>query len=169
MPGVGNNLVSVIYVKYDDIDAGNSLKNNILRDELKEYVPIKAITKTFYCSHKYKTVTVQLKQLPTKLGYAITMHNSPGSALGYIEADFGCISKNGKPNAVPINLGAMCTILLCVKNRDTFQLVNFKTEHIKVNTAALQEILTMREEALFSYFSHLFVEISKTKVALPNM
>ena len=63
----------------------------------------------------------------------------------------------------------MCTILLCVKNRDTFQLVNFKTEHIKVNTAALQEILTMREEALFSYFSHLFVEISKTKVALSNM
>ena len=153
MPGVGNNLVSVIYVKYDDIDAGNSLKNNILRDELKEYVPIKAITKTFYCSHKYKTVTVQLKQLPTKLGYAITMNNSPGSALGYIEADFGCISKNGKPNAVPINLGAMCTILLCVKNRDTF----------------IEEILTMREEALFSYFSHLFVEISKTKVALSNM
>ena len=35
MPRVGNNLVSVIYVKYDDIDAGNSLKNNILRDELK--------------------------------------------------------------------------------------------------------------------------------------
>lgn len=113
MPRVGNNLVSVIYVKYDDIDAGNSLKNNILRDELKEYVHIKAITKTFYCSYKYKTVTVQLKQFPAKLGYAITMHNSPGSALGYIEADFGCTSKNGKPSALPINLGAMCTILLC--------------------------------------------------------
>ena len=61
MPRVGNNLVSIIYVKYDDIDAGNSLKNNLLGDKLKEYVPIKAITKTFHCSHKNKTVTVQLK------------------------------------------------------------------------------------------------------------
>ena len=31
MPKVGNNLVSIIYVKFDDADTGNYLKNNLLR------------------------------------------------------------------------------------------------------------------------------------------
>ena len=31
MPKVGNNLVSIIYVKFDDVDTGNYLKNNLLR------------------------------------------------------------------------------------------------------------------------------------------
>ena len=59
MSRAGNNLVSIIYVKFEDIDAGNSLKNSLPRNELKECVPITAITKTFPYSHKNKTVTVQ--------------------------------------------------------------------------------------------------------------
>lgn len=58
MPRGGNNLVGVIYFKFDHVDAGNSLQNNILRSKLKECVPITAITETFPYFHKNKTVTV---------------------------------------------------------------------------------------------------------------
>ena len=61
IPTAGNNLLVIIYVKFDDVDACNSLKNNRLRDELKESVPIIAITKTFPFRHKSETVTVQQK------------------------------------------------------------------------------------------------------------
>ena len=66
---------------YDDIDAGNSLENNILRDKLKECAPIKAITKTFQYSDKNETVAVQGKQFPLKLGHVITVHNYQGFTL----------------------------------------------------------------------------------------
>ena len=98
------------------------MKDNVLRDELKECVPTKATTRTFHYSHKNKTVTVQLKQFPPKLGHSITMHSSQGSTLEYIEGDLDCTSTNG--NAVKINLEPIYTILLSAKNRDTFQLVN---------------------------------------------
>ena len=42
-----STLVGIIYVKFGDADAGDPLKNNLLRNELKEYVPITAITKEF--------------------------------------------------------------------------------------------------------------------------
>ena len=58
IPRAGNDLVGIIYVKFYDVDAGNSLKNN-LRNELNKYVPITAIAKTFLHSHKNKTVPVQ--------------------------------------------------------------------------------------------------------------
>ena len=64
----GNNLVA-------DVDADNSLKNNLLRNELKECVPITVITKTFPYSHMNKTVTAHRKQIPLKLERAITMHS----------------------------------------------------------------------------------------------
>ena len=58
IPRAGNNMVSIIYVKFDHVDTGNSLVNSLLRNELKECVSITAITKTFLYSHKNETVTV---------------------------------------------------------------------------------------------------------------
>ena len=58
MSRAGNNMVGIIYIKFEDVGAGISLKNNISRDELKEYVPITAITKIIPYSHKNVTATV---------------------------------------------------------------------------------------------------------------
>ena len=57
MPRAENNLIGIIYVKFDNVDAGIFLKNNILKNGMKECVPITAVTKTFSYSHKNKTVT----------------------------------------------------------------------------------------------------------------
>ena len=51
------------------------------------------------------------KTIFTTLGHAITIHNSNRSTLEYIKDDFDCTRKNGKLNTVPINQGAMYTIL----------------------------------------------------------
>ena len=68
-----------------------------------------------------------------------------------MKGDFDCTSKNGKPNTVPINQGAMYTICSCAKSRDKLKLVNFELGHSKGNTAVLQEILRIRQETLFSW------------------
>ena len=74
-------LLGEIYVKFDDPKAGNSLKDNRLRGELKECVPIRAIVKTFPFTKGKTNVTVQRKQFPGILGHAITVHKSQGSTL----------------------------------------------------------------------------------------
>lgn len=45
------------------------------------------------------------------IGHVITVQSSQGSTLEYIKGDFDCISKNSKPNPVPIDQGAMYTIV----------------------------------------------------------
>ena len=110
---------------------------------MKECVPITAITKIFSYSHKNKTVTVQRKQSPLKLGTSL------GSTLEYMKRDFDSTSENSKLNTVPVNQGAMYTILPRAKSRDKIQVVNFELDHIKVNTIALQDILRMRKEVYF--------------------
>lgn len=92
MSKTGNNLVDIIYFKFDDVGTGSSVKNNLLRDELKECIPTAAITKTFSYSYKNKTVTVQWKQFPLKLGH--DMHKCQGSTLEYMKGYFDCTSEN---------------------------------------------------------------------------
>ena len=168
MPRGGNNLVGSIYVKFDDPNAGNSLKNNRLKDELKHCVPITAITKTFPYSSRKRTVTVQRKQFPLKLGHAITGHNSQGATLEYMKGDFDRTDKYGKTNRVPINPGAAYTILSRAKTRDKLQLLNFEAQHIKVNNLALQEIQRMRKNAVF-FWQHPLEELQGNKLALLNI
>ena len=167
-PQGGNNLSGRIFIRFDDPKAGNSLKDNRLRGELKHCVPITAITKTFPYSHKRKTITVQRKQFPLKLAHAITVHNSQGATLEYMKGDFDRTSKTGKPNAVPINPGSMYTILSRAKSRDKLQLVNFEAEHIKVNILALHELDRMRVDAVLSWV-HPLEEITGKKMVLFNI
>ena len=76
-----NPLLSTIYVKLDDSKAGNSLKDRRLQNELKECVPITALTKRFPFKKGKTTVMVERKQFPAILGHAITVHKSQGSTL----------------------------------------------------------------------------------------
>ena len=51
MSKTGNNLVGIIYFKFHNVGTISSVKNNLLRDELKECMPTTAITKTFPYSY----------------------------------------------------------------------------------------------------------------------
>ena len=63
-------------MKFDHSNAGNSLKDKRLRGELKECVPIAAITKRFPLKKEKSTVIAERKQFQLILGHAITVHKS---------------------------------------------------------------------------------------------
>jgi ATP-dependent DNA helicase PIF1 len=140
-------------VKFDDPIAGNSLKDRRLRNELKECVPITAITKKFPLTKGKSTVVAERRQFPLILGHAITIHKSQGSTLDYMKGDInrstGKKTKTGKEYQQPVSQGQFYTLLSRAKSRDKVLLLNFEPEHIKVNRPALEEMERMREESLF--------------------
>ena len=91
-------LFGEIYVKFDDPKAGNYLENSILREELKEYVQIRAMVQSFPFTKGNTTITVQRKQFPGILGHGITIHNSQGSTLQYMEVDLDRTTPNKRPS-----------------------------------------------------------------------
>ena len=167
-----NPLKGSIYIKFDDPTAGNALKDNRLRGELKECVPISAIVKTFPFKIGKSEVTVQRKQYPGILGHAITIHKSQGSTLDYMYGDLNCstgkTSRLGKEYKVPVCQGQFYTMLSRGKSRNKIKLLNFEPEYIKVNEAALHEMERMREESVFSW-KHPLMEMSGTKMCLFNI
>ena len=80
-------LCNTIYVKFDDLKAGNSLKDIGFFGELKEYVPITARGKRFPLKKRKSTVIAERKQFLLILGHAITVHKSQGSTLAYVQDD----------------------------------------------------------------------------------
>jgi len=100
-------LIGTIYVKFDDPNAGNSLKDRRLRGELKKCVPITARTKRFPLRKSKTTITAERKQFPAILGHAITIHKSQGSTLDYMKGDLnrstGKKSSLGKEYKQPIS------------------------------------------------------------------
>ena len=65
-------LCSIIYVKFDDPKAGNSMKDRSL------------CAKRFPLKKGKSTVIAERKQFPLIFGHAITVHKSQGSTLAYI-------------------------------------------------------------------------------------
>ena len=124
-------------MKFDDPEAGNSMKDRRLRNELKDCLPITAITKKF----------------PFKKGHAITVHMSQGSTLNYIKGELSRSTckktATGKTYQQPISQGRFYTLLSHAKRRDKVLLLNFDPEQIKVNESALEEMVRMRQESFF--------------------
>ena len=165
-------LLGTIYVKFDDRNAGNSLKDRRLRGELKECVPITATTKRFPFKKGKTTITAQRKQFPAILGHAITVHKSQGSTLDYMKGDLnrstGKKSSSGKEYMQPVSQGQFYTLLSRAKSRDKVLLLNFEPERIKVNKPALEEMDRMREESVFSW-EHPLMKMSCSKFCLFNI
>ena len=99
-----NLLRGRIFVKFDDPNAGNSLKDSRLRDVYKHCVPITAVTATFPYRYGSKTITVQRKQFPLILAHAMTIHKSQGSTLEYMLGDLDGTTEKG-PNCASVRPG----------------------------------------------------------------
>ena len=150
-----NSLCSTIYVKFDDPKAANSMKDRRLRNELKECVPVTVRTKKFPLKKDKITVIAERKQFPLILGHAITVHKFQGSTLNYMKGDLsrstGKKTATGKTYQQPISQGQFYTLLSRAKSRDKVLLLNFDPEQIKVNESALEGMVRMRQESVFSW------------------
>ena len=75
------------------------------------------------------------KTISIILGYAITVHNSQGSTMTYMQGDLiWCTGKKiatGKNYQQAISQGQFYTVLSCAKINDKFLLLNFEPEVIK--------------------------------------
>ena len=149
-----NSLCSTIYVKFDDPKAGNSIKDR-RQNELKECVPIIARAKKFPLKKGKITVIAERKQFPLILGHAITVHEFQGSTLNYMKGDLsrstGKKTATGKTYQQPISQGQFYTLISHVESCDKVLLLNFDPEKIKVNKSALEEMVRMRQESVFSW------------------
>ena len=165
-------LCSTIYVKFDYPKAGNSMKDRRLRGELKECVPVTARAKSFPLKKGKSTVVAERKQFPLILGHAITVHKSQGSTLAYMQGDLnrstGKKTATGKNYQQPISQGQFYTLLSRAKSRDKVLLLNFEPENIKVNESALDEMVRMRNESLFSW-QHPIIELNGISMCLFNI
>ncbi len=162
-----NPLLGEIYIKFDDPDAGNSKKNPLLRDaELKQCVPIKAITRGFGVKRGIKTVDVQRKQYPFIIAHAGTVHKAQGQTLNYMKGDLD--TSTGKTRPCPVAPGLFYTMLSRAKSRSGVKLLNFTPDKIKVNQKAVAEMERMRTECLFSW-THPLLNITGGSIALLNI
>ena len=159
-------------MKFDDPKAGNSMKDRRLRGELKECVPVTARAKSFPLKKGKSTVVAERKQFPLILGHAITVHKSQGSTLAYMQGDLnrstGKKTATGKNYQQPISQGQFYTLLSRAKSCDKVLLLNFEPENIKVNESALDEMVRMRNESLFSW-QHPIIELNGISMCLFNI
>ena len=106
----------------------------------------------------------ETKQFPLTLGYAITVHKSQGSTLAYMQGDLNRSTDKktatGKNYQQSISQGQFYTLLSRAKSRNEVLLLNFEPEEIKVNESALDELVRMRNESLFSW-QHPLIELTR--------
>ena len=139
-------LSGILYIKFDDPNAGNGRKNSQLPLHLRDCVPIKSIVKPFsFSKGRGRYATVERKQYPGTLAFGITIHKSQGSTYHYMKGDLDQTSKGKRPTTV--KQGQAYTLLSRAISRDGIKLTNFKPEMIKVNQAALEEMQRLREKA----------------------
>ena len=74
----------------------------------------------------------------------------------------------GKNYQQPISQGQFHTLLSRVKSCDQVLLLNFEPEDIKVNELALDEMVRLRNESLFSW-QHPIIELNGISMCLFNI
>ena len=96
MNNVATNHVSkgMIYVKFDDENAGNSYKDNRLRGVFKQCVHISVSTNRFSFKRRKLLIVAKTKQFPLILARAVTIHKSQGSAIDYMTGNLDETSRN---------------------------------------------------------------------------
>ena len=165
-------LCSTIYVKFDDPKTDNSLKDRRLRGELKECVPITARAKRFLLKKRKSTVIAERKQFPLILGHTMTVHKSQESTLAIMQGDLngptGKKFTTRKNYQQPVYQGQFYFLLSSAKSRYKVLLLSFDPENIKVNESALEEMVQMRNELLFSW-QHSLIELNGISMCLFNI
>jgi len=160
---VGNNsrddpyvqLNGVIYVKFDNEEAGNKRKKRHLPGKLSQCVPIEAETKKFDLDrgNKNKTSCVEVvrKQYPLQVAYALTIHKSQGSQFDHIVLDFYRTNPDTGREMNSVPNGSAYTGLSRATSSKGIVVKNFSPNCIKVSEEIHKEYRRLRNEKLFKW------------------
>ena len=87
---------------------------------------------------------------------------------GDLNRSTGKKTATGKNYQQPIPQDQFYTLVSCAKSRDQVLLLNFEPEDIKVNESALEEMVQIRNESLFSW-QHPLIELNGISMCLFNI
>ena len=134
------NPSGIIFVKFDDTEAGNKLKSNRLRPDLKDCVPIESTSEKYTVSKKSSKTDLKGERLqfPLTAAHAMTVHKSQGSTIEYMTGDMDRTSKNPK-YPTPVDPGMFYTLLSRATGSDKVKIVNFDESVVKCNKKAKTE------------------------------
>ena len=165
---VGNDLSGKpkgrIYIKCDDPIAGNNHKDNRLRGELKECVPISPLLREF----TYTGKSIKRLQFPLLLAHAITAHKSQGSTVEYFLGDLDRTPGPGKTKQNSVQTGMFYTMLSRAKVRKNVKLRNFEESCINTSQSALKEMERLRKESVLDC-SHPLKKLQGSIISLLNI
>ena len=163
------NPSGVIFVKFDDPDAGNKTKSNRRQKELKDCVPIEVTSETFPVSKRKNKTNLkgERKQFPLMVAHAMTVHKAQGSTIPYMIGDMDRTSKNPK-YPVTVNPGMFYTLLSRATSSDKVKILNFDESVIKCNEKAKEEMTRMKNESVLSC-NHPLRELNGEKICLHNI
>ncbi|HAO14922.1 MAG TPA: hypothetical protein DDE71_05115, partial [Tenacibaculum sp.] len=161
-------LNGIIFIKFDDPNAGNSLKNNRLPEHLRDCVPIKSKALEFDFRPKSgRYVSMVRRQYPGILAHAITIHKSQGSTYEYMVADMNN-NVEGKKGKSGVKMGQAYTALSRCKTLEGLALRNFDMSKVKVNKPALKEMERLRNHGKLQ-FVHPLQEGNGNSFSLLNI
>ena len=143
-PEIIENNVTVIYIKFDDLDAGKKLitKNSTAR--IYNWVPIKRHETSIIIRNTNKSVAIKRTQFPLRLSWACTIHKVQGLSLQEAVVSFDLErQKIFKPGQMYVALTRVTNI------QGLFLTGSFKQDFIKANESATQEYDRLHNEALF--------------------
>ena len=158
----------IIFVKFDDPNAGNNSKSNRYRGDLKDCVPIEKITKQYNVSkHKKGNLKGEREQFPLTAAHAMTIHKSQGSTIEYFTGDMdrSCKTANYKTR---VNPGMFYTLLSRATARNKVKILNFEEDVIKCNEKAKREMHRLRSESHLDC-KHPLTEMSADSICLLNI
>ena len=138
------NKVSIIYVKFDDPDAGKKLitKNSTAR--IHNWVPIKRHETSIIIRNTNKSIAIKRTQFPLRLLWACAIHKVQALSLQEAVVSFDLErQKIFKPGQMYVALSRVTNI------QGLFLTLSFKQDAIKASEIASQEYDGLHNEALF--------------------
>ena len=145
-------LNGIIFIKFDDPNAGNSSKNQRLPEHLRDCVPIKAQALGFDFRPKSgRYVSMVRRQYPGILAHAITIHKSQGSTYEYMVVDMNTTGDEGGKGKSGMKPGQAYTGLSRCKTLEGLALRNFDMSKVKVNEPALKEMERLRDHCKLKF------------------
>lgn len=169
---VSSPLSGVIYVQFDDKEAGSSFKNQQLPEPLRSCVAVEAHIKPFWHKVGDRWVSVERKQYPFILAYALTVHKSQGATLPYVAGDLSRrtdkFNKNGTEYSCPVAPGAFYTLASRPQTSQGLSLENFDESVIQVSHSVKGEMERMRRDCKLKWV-HPLLNLNEDAICLFNI
>ena len=158
-----NNEVSVVYVKFNDNNAGREAMQSDVTARQHNWIPLKKHQALFGLCKNKQQPSVKRTQFPLTLSWACTVHKVQGLSLAEGVVSFDLEKQKS------FNQGQIYVALSRISSMNKMYLIgSYNKAALKVNESAKKEYERLRSEGLFKSQSHLAVTETSITITLLN-